>query len=101
MPGCNGKVGSVGFCLGGKLAYLMATRSNIECSVSYYGVAIEDSLDEISNVEQALMLHIAQEDQFVPVEAQNKIKTALSNHPLVTLYSYSKVNHAFARQLTG
>lgn len=98
LPGCNGKVGSVGFCLGGKLAYLMATRSNVECSVSYYGVAIENNLDEIPNIQQPLILHIAEEDQFVPVEAQNKIKTALSNHPLVTLHSYSKVNHAFARQ---
>src|ERR1700749_3312315 len=38
MKGCSGKVGSVGYCLGGKLAFLMATRSDVEATVSYYGV---------------------------------------------------------------
>lgn len=50
LPECSGKVGTIGFCLGGKLAYLMATRSIAECNVSYYGVGIEKNLDEASNI---------------------------------------------------
>ena len=38
MKGCSGKVGTVGYCLGGKMAYLMAARSDVDATVSYYGV---------------------------------------------------------------
>lgn len=40
-PGCNGKAGAVGFCLGGQLAWLTATRTDADAAVSYYGVGIE------------------------------------------------------------
>ncbi|MEQ8165942.1 MAG: dienelactone hydrolase family protein, partial [Alphaproteobacteria bacterium] len=47
LDACTGKAGSVGYCLGGRLAYLMATRSDADCNVSYYGVGIEGLLDEM------------------------------------------------------
>ena len=96
-PACTGKVGAVGFCLGGKLAYLMAVRHHPECSVGYYGVGIENALDEAANLRNPLMLHIAQKDQYCPPEAQAKIHEALGNNPLVTLRDYSGQDHAFAR----
>lgn len=95
--GCSGKVGSVGFCLGGKLAYLMATRTDADCNVSYYGVAIEDSLAEATRIQKPLLLHLAEEDEFVSPEAQATIQQALKENPLVTIYSYAGVSHAFGR----
>lgn len=97
MQGCTGKVGTVGYCLGGRLAYLMATRSDADCSVSYYGVGIQDFLDEAKNINAPLMLHVAEEDQFVPKEAQATVKTHLQGHPQVTIHSYAGADHAFAR----
>jgi carboxymethylenebutenolidase len=97
LKGCTGKVGTTGYCLGGKLAYLMATRSDADANVGYYGVGIENALDEAKNIRKPLMLHIAAEDQFVPKEAQQKIRDALGKHPLVTIYVYEKCDHAFAR----
>jgi carboxymethylenebutenolidase len=94
---CTGKVGSVGYCLGGKLAYLMATRSDADANVGYYGVGIQDSLGEAKNIKKSLTLHIAGKDQFVPPEAQAKIKQGLQTNPMVTLYSYPEQDHAFAR----
>jgi carboxymethylenebutenolidase len=94
---CTGKVGSVGYCLGGKLAYLMATRSDTDCSVGYYGVGIQDLLGEAKNIKKPLMLHIAEKDQFVPPPAQEKIKAGLKDNPHVTLHSYPGMDHAFAR----
>jgi carboxymethylenebutenolidase len=96
-PACAGKVGSVGYCLGGKLAYLMATRSDADCNVGYYGVGIQDQLGEAKNLKKPLMLHIAEKDQFVPPPAQEKIKAELGSNSLVTLHSYPGADHAFAR----
>jgi carboxymethylenebutenolidase len=97
LPACTGKVGAVGYCLGGKLAYLMATRSDADCSVGYYGVAIEVALDEASQIKKPLMLHVAEKDQFCPPAAQAKIRDALAGNPHVTLHTYPGVDHAFAR----
>ena len=94
---CNGKVGSVGYCLGGKLAYLMATRSDADCNVGYYGVGLDELLGEAGNISTPLLLHLASKDQFVPADAQEKIKAGLSGNPNVTLHVYEGQDHAFAR----
>lgn len=96
-PACTGKVGAVGYCLGGKLAYLLATRYAPDCSIGYYGVGIEKALDEIANLKGALMLHIAEKDQFCSPEAQAKIHAALDGNADVTIHDYAGQDHAFAR----
>ncbi len=96
-PACTGKVGAVGYCLGGRLAYLMSTRTDVDASVGFYGVGIEGLLDEAKNTKKPLMLHIAEEDKFVPKDAQQKVKDALGNTPNVTIHSFPGVDHAFAR----
>jgi carboxymethylenebutenolidase len=95
---CNGKVGSVGYCLGGRLAFLMATRSKTDCNVSYYGVALEEHLSEAPNIQNPLLMHIAGEDEFVPPPTREKIVTALKGNPLIDLRVYLHVGHAFARR---
>jgi carboxymethylenebutenolidase len=96
--GCNGKVGSVGFCLGGLLSFLTATRTDVDAAVCFYGVGIENKVDEGKSLKRPVMLHVAQEDQFVPKAAQAALTEALSGHPLVTLHSYAGRDHAFARK---
>ena len=97
LPGASGKAGAVGYCLGGKLAYLMAARSGVDCAVGYYGVGIEAAIDEAATIGNPLLLHIAEEDGFVPKDAQAAIKAGLSGNAQVTLHSYPGVDHAFAR----
>lgn len=91
------KVGCVGYCLGGKLAYLMAPRSDVDASVSYYGVGIENALDEADKIRRPLLMHIAEKDQFVPPEAQAKVKARLAANKNVTIHTYPGCDHAFAR----
>ncbi|CAN5906975.1 dienelactone hydrolase family protein [soil metagenome] len=96
-PGCSGKVGAVGYCLGGLLAFLTATRTDADASVGYYGVGIESRVGEAEKLERPLMLHIAEEDQFVPKAAQAIILQALKNDIQVTAHTYPGCDHAFAR----
>lgn len=95
--GVTGKVGTLGYCLGGQLAYLSATRTDSDASVGYYGVGIENRLDEAGKIKKPLLLHIAEGDEYVLPPAQKKIKDALKGNPLVTVFSYAAMNHAFAR----
>jgi carboxymethylenebutenolidase len=95
---CAGKVGAVGFCLGGLLAFLGATRTDVDAAVGYYGVGIEKHLGEAEKLEDPLLLHIAEQDQFVPKEAQALIVASLKNHPQVELCTYPGRDHAFARR---
>jgi carboxymethylenebutenolidase len=95
--GSSGKVGCVGYCLGGKLAYLMAARGKPDCAVSYYGVGIQDLLKESSKIRTPLLMHMAEKDQYVPPEAQNAIKEGLKANKMVTIHSYPGADHAFAR----
>jgi carboxymethylenebutenolidase len=97
LPGCTGKVGAVGYCLGGLLAYLTATRSDADASVAYYGVNIQEHLREAKNIKKPFMLHMGGKDQFVPPPAQAKVMDGLKDRPLVTLHFYPQMDHAFAR----
>ena len=90
------KVGLVGFCLGGRMAYLAAARTDIDASVGYYGVMIDQMLGESKAIANPLMLHIPTADGFVPPEAQKAIHEGLDDHPRVTLHDYEGLDHGFA-----
>jgi carboxymethylenebutenolidase len=97
VPGCSGKIGAVGYCLGSKLAFLTACRTDVDCSVGYYGVGLDALLGEASNIKKPHLQHIAENDQYVPPDAQKKVKDGLRNNKLCTLHSYAGVDHGFAR----
>ena len=97
MDGCTGKVGAVGYCLGGSLAYATACFTDADACSGYYPVQIEESLELSSGIKNPLILHVAELDGFCPPEAQQKIKDALGSNEHVTVHSYPGVDHAFAR----
>ena len=97
-PRCSGKVGAVGYCLGGLLAYLTATRTNADAAVGYYGVSIDTKLGAADAGHRPLMLHVAEEDEFVNKDAQAKIIARFKDDPAVTMHTYPGRGHAFARQ---
>src|SRR5687768_2930697 len=94
---CSGRAGAVGFCMGGNLAYLLATRFKPDCAVGYYGVSIEKSLNEASSLTSPLMLHIAGDDKFCPPAAQRQIHDTFDSNSLVTIHDYPGLGHAFGR----
>jgi carboxymethylenebutenolidase len=97
LEGCNGRAGTIGFCLGGRMAALMAIRSDADCNVSYYGVMLEALAPGLRKVSQPLLMHIAENDKFVPREAQGAVLAAVMPNPQVEAHVYPGVDHAFAR----
>jgi carboxymethylenebutenolidase len=98
IEGGNGKVGSVGYCLGGKLNYLMCCRNTkMACAVAYYGTYIEHNIREAKNLSKPFMLHMAMKDRWVQAEVNDLIERRLSPNPLVSIHKYPDVDHAFAR----
>jgi carboxymethylenebutenolidase len=96
-PECVGKIGALGFCLGGALAYLAAAHVGVDCAVGYYGVGIEKSLDLMPKIKCPLVLHFAADDKFVPEAAREQIRAAFAGNPNVEIHVYPGVDHAFAR----
>lgn len=97
-PACTGKVGAVGFCLGGLLAYLTAARTDIDASVSYYPVGLENRIGEADKLAQPLLIHIAEQDSFSSDTAREVILQGLKNHAQVEIHVYEGRDHAFARE---
>jgi len=96
MRGCDGKVGTIGFSLGGTLAVLAAARYDVQCAISYCGVGIERHLDEGKLITSPLVMHFAEEDRFSSPETISAIRRAFAGHKNVKVYTYPGVDHAFA-----
>lgn len=96
-PLTTGKVGAVGYCLGGLMAYLTGCHTDVDASVGFYGVAINTRLDDAKSIKKPLMLHIAGKDEFVNPEAQAEMHKGLADNAHVTLHDYPDCDHAFAR----
>ena len=94
----SGKVGAVGYCLGGRLAYMTAARTDVDATVGYYGVGIDELLREKEAIANPLMLHIPTEDGFVDKETQQAMHDGLDDHPKVTLHDYEGLDHGFATE---
>ena len=95
LPQVSGpELGYVGFCLGGKLAYLAAARTDLACSVGYYGMGIEHHLDEAAAIKGKLVLHFAGADPYCDAAARAQITAGLTG---AELYTYDGAEHAFAR----
>jgi carboxymethylenebutenolidase len=97
LPGSNGKVGLMGFCLGGLMTFITTARKGADASVVYYGGSTEKHLDEANDIKNPLMIHLAEEDEYIPRAAQTAIIDALRGNPFAKVFTYPGCNHAFAR----
>jgi carboxymethylenebutenolidase len=95
----GGKVGAVGYCLGGRLAFMTAARTDVDASVCYYGVGIDGLLGEKHAIANPVLLHVPVEDHFVDHDAQARMHAGLDDHPKVTIHDYPGEDHGFATEM--
>jgi len=93
----NGKVGVIGYCLGGKLAYLAGTRLPLDAVVIYYGVRMVDYLNEAPRLTAPTIMHYGDQDNHVPVEMYEQLRAAFKPMPHVAMHLYAGAAHGFAR----
>ena len=97
MPDSTGKVGLMGYCLGGLMTFLVTARHGTDASVAYYPGSAEQYLAEVPNLTTPLMIHLAEEDEFISKDAQADIRAAAANNFQIENFSYPNCQHAFAR----
>ena len=97
LEGATGKVGVLGYCLGGLMTFLTAARSKVDAAVWFHGADTDKYLDERAAITAPLMMHMAGEDEFIPPLAQAAIKAAMADHANAQIYDYPGCRHAFSR----
>jgi len=97
MPECTGKIAVLGYCLGALMTFLTAVRYSVDAAVAYHGGDTDKYLGEVDGLHAPLLMHLAEEDEFISKPAQAAIKAALATKPSATVYSYPGQRHAFSR----
>ena len=97
LPECTGKVGVLGYCLGALMTFLTVVRYSADAAVAYHGGDTEKYLGEVNGLNTPLLMHLAEEDEFISKAAQAAIKAALATKSNTTVFSYPHQNHAFSR----
>jgi carboxymethylenebutenolidase len=97
LPECGGRVAVLGYCLGALMVFLTAVRYGVDAAFAYHGGDTDKYLGEVDGLNAPLLMHLAEEDEFISKAAQAAIKAALAKKPNTTVYSYPGQNHAFSR----
>jgi carboxymethylenebutenolidase len=110
QPDCNGKVGAVGFCYGGGMVDVIATRvPDLAAAVPYYGPApgsaaafygAASKMDDVAKIKAPMLLHFAEKDDFVNktwVEFESALK---KNHVKYQAFVYPNTQHGFHNDTT-
>jgi len=84
-----GKVAAVGYCWGGSVAWLAATRLDVDCAACYYGGQIVQFADE--HPRCPVLMHFGEKDPIIPSEDVERIRAA---HPDIPVYVYP-AGHGF------
>jgi carboxymethylenebutenolidase len=97
LSGASGKLGLMGYCLGGLMTFITTARKGADASVVYYGGNTDKHLDEANNIKTPLLMHLGEEDEYISKDAREAIIEALKNNACARVFTYPGCRHAFAR----
>lgn len=92
---CSKKVGLLGFCLGGKLAYIAAASYKVDVAVSFYGVGIDNHLDLAASIRCPVQMHFGDKDEGISMEHVARVKNVFKNRADAEIQIYKEAGHAF------
>jgi len=90
----GGKVGAIGYCMGGRLAFLAAATAGVDAAVAYYGGGIQDQLDKAAAIKCPVLFHYAERDDHIPPAAVDKVRTAMHGKS-AEIHVYPGAMHGF------
>ena len=88
------KAGAIGYCLGGRLAYLAAATTDVDAAVAYYGGGIHDQLDRAASIKCPMQFHYAEQDDNIPLTAVEKVRGAMQGRR-AEVFIYPGAHHGF------
>jgi carboxymethylenebutenolidase len=92
---CTGKVGSLGFCMGGLLSYVAAAEAGVDTAVCYYGGGIHQQLDRAGKIKCPVLFHFAEKDGYIPASAVKAVRDAMKDRNNVRVVVHPGVDHGF------
>ena len=95
QPFSNGKVFALGFCAGGRMAFVAATRTSVDAAVSFYGMGIAKHEDEFGRVTCPVHLHYGLQDPHIPRPEIDAVMVAAERRPTIEVFLYPDAGHSF------
>jgi carboxymethylenebutenolidase len=93
-PECNGQVGAIGYCMGGRLAYTAAALCGVDAAVAYYGGGIQNQLALAPQVGCPIQFHFGEKDDHIPAEAVEAVRDAMAEKD-AEIHVYPGAQHGF------
>lgn len=90
----GGKVGAIGYCMGGRLGYLAAADPGVDAAVCYYGGGIHDRLDRSARITAPVQFHYAENDHAIPLDKVEQVRTAFAGKA-AEVHVYPGATHGF------
>lgn len=95
LPERDGGLGVIGFCLGGSIGYLVAAQAPVDVLLSFYGSAVPDSLDLLSQISAPVQFHFGGSDPYIPRDRVRAVEEAATRYPNVEMHVEEAAGHAF------
>lgn len=94
-PEVTGGVGALGFCIGGRLAYLAAAAGMVDAAACYYGGGIQDQLQKAAAVRCPMLFHYGETDPLIPLAAVERVRAAFADRDTAKFFVYPGASHGF------
>jgi carboxymethylenebutenolidase len=95
MPEVTGKIAAIGFCFGGRLAYMAAARGSVDAAVAYYGGGIQNQLDHADSIKVPMQFHYGELDAHIPVSAVGEVRSRFAGRNDAEVHVYPNADHGF------
>lgn len=93
-PEMTGKIGAVGYCMGGRMAYFAMALADADAASCWYGGGIQDHLDKAAGVEGPIQFHYGAKDAMIPPAAVEKVRQAFKGKQ-ADVHVYADADHGF------